>query len=141
MIGNGTGCGTPPVGSNAAVDIPLIVLFPAFLVLRVSNGNGWSRSWGSGQGCEGGRGRRCIRLKTQGGRSGIGTKEGAHPHIFSAIVADSAAHPGTAAEGTHLLPPERGFSRQRWELRCRCRLKPALEFGHSGAVNPEGCRR
>lgn len=94
-----------------------------------------------GEGCEGVRGRRCIRLKTQGWRSGIGTKGGAHPHIPAAIVADSAAHPGTATEGTHLLPPERGFSRQRWELRCRCRLKPALEFGHSGAVNPEGCRR
>jgi hypothetical protein len=52
-IGNGAGCGTPPVGSNAAVDIPLIALFPAFLALRASNGNGWSRSWGSGRDAKG----------------------------------------------------------------------------------------
>ncbi len=81
-IGNGAGCGTPPVGSNAAVDIPLIALFPAFLALRASNGNGWSCSWGSGQGCERGQGRRCIRLKTHGWRSGTGTNGGAHTHIL-----------------------------------------------------------
>jgi len=61
-IGNGAGCGIPPVGSNAAVDIPVIVLFPAFLPLRASNCNGWARAWVSGQGCERGRGRRCIRF-------------------------------------------------------------------------------
>ena len=62
-IGNGAGCSTPPVGSNAPVDIPVIALFLAFLALRASNRNGWARSWGfpRGQGCERGRGRRCIR--------------------------------------------------------------------------------
>jgi len=57
-IGNGTGCGTQPVGPNAAADIPVIALFPVFLALRASNCNGWARAWGfSGQGCERGPGK------------------------------------------------------------------------------------
>ena len=75
-IGNGAGCGTPPVGSNAAVDIPVIVLFLAFLALRASNCNGWARSWGSGQGCERGRGRRCIRPGQRPQRPPHGPVEG-----------------------------------------------------------------
>jgi len=45
-IGNGAGCDTQPVGSNAAVDLPVIVFFPAFLALRASNCNGWALSRG-----------------------------------------------------------------------------------------------
>src|ERR1035441_6727852 len=52
-----------------------LALFPAFLALRASNCNGWARSWGSGQGCERGRGRRCIGLK---GALGC--------HVFPTIV-------------------------------------------------------
>ena len=52
-IGNGAGCGTSPVGSNAAVDIPVIVLFLAFLPLRASNCNGWARTWGPGRDAKG----------------------------------------------------------------------------------------
>src|ERR1039457_6037820 len=61
-IGNGAGCGTPPVGSTAAVATPVIAVLLAFLVLRASNRNAWARSWGSGQGCEGHGGRRCIGM-------------------------------------------------------------------------------
>jgi hypothetical protein len=39
-IGNGAGCGTPPVGSIAAVGIPVIAVFLALLALRASNCNG-----------------------------------------------------------------------------------------------------
>jgi hypothetical protein len=52
-IGNGAGCGTPPVGSNAGVDIPVIALFQAFLALRASNCNGWARSWVRGRDAKG----------------------------------------------------------------------------------------
>src|ERR1017187_5452199 len=64
-IGNGAGCGTPPVGATAAVATPVIAFLLAFLALRASNCNGWARSWGSGQGCEGDRGRRCIGSANQ----------------------------------------------------------------------------
>ena len=37
------------------------VVYPAVLAVRASNCNGWARLWGSGQGCERGRGRRCKR--------------------------------------------------------------------------------
>src|ERR1035437_1433893 len=47
-IGNGAGCGTPPVGPTAAVSIPVIAFLLAFLALRASNCNGWARPWGSG---------------------------------------------------------------------------------------------
>ena len=52
-IGNGAGCGTPPVGSTAAVATPVIAVLLAFLALRPSNCNGWARSWVRGRDAKG----------------------------------------------------------------------------------------
>ena len=51
-IGNEASRATPPVGSGAAVETPVIALFLACGALRASKCNRWPRAWVSGQGCE-----------------------------------------------------------------------------------------
>jgi len=67
-IGNGARCATPPVGSTAAVSIPVIAVLLAFLALRASNCNGWARSWGSGAGMPRGPGKTMYREQVLHGR-------------------------------------------------------------------------
>ena len=113
-IGNGAGCGTPPVGSNAAVDIPVIALFPAFLAFRASNCNGWARSWGSGAGMQTGPGKTMYRPENPGLAVKGPELKGAHIRIFLPLLWQTARRIRT-------LPPKElasshrnaGFSRQR----------------------------